>query len=310
VERTSFLSDVLEGLSRPRKELPCKYFYDERGSRLFERICELDEYYLTRVELGILRNDAAEMAKAIGPDAIVVEFGSGAGIKTEILLDSLDRPFCYVPVDISGEQLKVVAATVSARYPSLRVVPLNLDFTQAFDLSPELDVGDRTVVVYFPGSTIGNFMPGQAVQLMIQMRRICGSQGSALIGFDLHKPTDILHAAYNDSQGVTAAFNLNLLQRINCELAGTFEVAAFRHVAQYDTNLHRIEMFLESTRQQSVSVSGEPFEFEEGERVRTEYCHKYTVDEFNELALAAGLVASHCWTDDLDYFAIGKFDAT
>jgi len=306
---SEFLRDVIEGLSRADKELPCKYFYDKRGSELFEQICELDEYYVTRAELSILHARSSELANAVGPNATIVEFGSGAGVKTKILLDALQQPEAYVPVDVSSEQLSSVAESLASRYPALRVSPLNADFSRPFQIPDELHLSSGNVVVYFPGSTIGTFLPDQGAQLLSKMREICGSDGGALIGFDLHKDMDVLHAAYNDKLGVTAEFNLNLLHRINRELGGTFDVNAFRHVAEYNTNLRRIELSLESRHAQGVTVAGREFEFAASERMRTEYSYKYRVEDLDEMASNAGFCVQQVWHDELHNFALAKFGA-
>ncbi|MCA9177030.1 MAG: L-histidine N(alpha)-methyltransferase [Planctomycetales bacterium] len=309
--RDRFLADVIAGLSGPEKSLPCKYFYDERGARLFEQICELEEYYLTRVELSILRRHVGEMAELIGSCATIVEFGTGAGLKTRILLQALHQPQGYVPVDISGEQLHEVAAELEELCPTLHVTPLHADFTQPFQLPASLQAEQQgPTTVFFPGSTIGNFGPDTATRLMRQMADLCGPGGGVLIGFDLHKHTEVLERAYNDGQGVTAAFNLNLLERINRELDGDFLVDRFRHVAQYNANLRRMELSLESVRTQEVSVAGNQFEFAEGESIHTEYSYKYSLDDFLGLAENAGLRHLAYWTDDAQFFAIGKFRAS
>jgi dimethylhistidine N-methyltransferase len=307
--QSKFLRDVVEGLGRDTKELPCKYFYDKRGSELFERISELDEYYVTRTELAILRTKSSEIANAVGSHATIVEFGSGAGIKTRILLDTLDHPKTYLPVDVSSEQLSNVAASLAKCYPSLEVSPVNADFSLPFQMPDRQHLAKENVLVYFPGSTIGTFLPDQGAELLTRMREICGPLGSALIGFDLHKDINVLHAAYNDKLGVTAEFNLNLLHHINRELGGNFQVGAFRHVAEYNTNLCRIELSLESRQAQRVSVAGNEFEFSAGERIRTEYSYKYRIEGINKMAKRSGFRVQQLWHDELRYFALAKFDA-
>jgi dimethylhistidine N-methyltransferase len=302
-----FRADVLAGLSRRRRRLPCKYFYDRRGSRLFDRICGLEEYYPTRTELAIMRAFAHEMAATIGPRATLIELGSGSSLKTRLLIDALPDLAEYIPVDISRAHLHRAAARLAEEYPDLRVIPLCADFTQGIHLPPSL--GSTKRVVYFSGSTIGNFVPREARRLLARIARLVGPQGGLLIGVDLVKERHTLVSAYNDTQGVTAAFNVNLLARINRELRGTFDCAAFRHLAVYDSARRRIEMHLASTRQQSVLVDGERFEFEPGETICTEYSHKYTIDQFAALAEPGGLRLVRAWTDPSRWFAVMCFTA-
>jgi dimethylhistidine N-methyltransferase len=296
-------ADVFRGLSRSHKRLPCKYFYDEAGSRLFERICELPEYYPTRTELGILRADAAAMAACLGPDCLVVEYGSGSGTKTRLLLEALQRPAGYVPVDIAGEFLQQTAATLSGRFPGLSVRPVCADFTRPFALPADLPTAARRAV-YFPGSTIGNFGPPAARRLLAGMARLVGTGGAVLIGVDLKKEPCILQAAYDDAAGVTAQFNRNLLTRINRELGGTFRVENFTHHTFYNPTRGRIEMYLISRRRQTVEISGRPVHFTEGESILTEYSYKYTVRGFQDLASAAGLRPRQAWTDPRRWFSV------
>ncbi len=255
-----FLRDVLDGLRRRRKRLPCKYFYDAVGSRLFDRICELDEYYLTRCELDLLHRHAGEMAETAGPGAVLIEYGSGSGLKTRLLLDRLRDPAAYVPVDISGEHLESSAARLARRYPGLPVLPVVADFTRPFELPPLPATAGRRIV-FFSGSTIGNFRPNEAVRLLRQMAQVCGPAGGLLVAADLKKDRAVLEAAYNDLAGVTAAFNLNLLTRINRELGGDFVPEAFRHHAFYNARRGRVEMHLVSREDQTVSVGETPVSF-------------------------------------------------
>lgn len=297
-----FLAEVLDGLRRPAKTLPCKYFYDELGSRLFDRICDLDEYYLTRTELAILRR-APEMAALLGPACLLVEFGSGSGLKTRLLLDHLPEPAAYVPVDLAREPLLRSAAELAARYPGLEVLPLCADFAGDLELpTPQRRATRRAV--YFPGSTIGNFGPDEAHQLLQCVARLCGPGGGFLLGTDLRKDAGVLEAAYNDRDGVTRDFNLNLLRRINRELGADFVLDAFRHVAVYDRPHGRIEMHLVSRRGQEVHVGDAVIRFAEGESVRTECSYKYDLDEFRGQAAAAGLDVARVWTDERRYFAV------
>lgn len=302
----TFLQDILEGLSRSPKSLPCKYFYDERGSRLFDRICELEEYYPTRTELAIMRRYAPEMAQQIGPGVMLAEYGSGSSIKTRWLLDHLPDPVAYVPVDISRDHLERTAGRLAGDYPHIDVLPVCADFTGTFDLPVSIREPSHAAV-YFPGSTIGNFTPEQALRLLQQISDLCGTGGGLLIGIDLKKDVATIEAAYNDAAGVTAEFNLNLLHRINRELDGDFALNEFRHRAVYNPQMGRVELGLVSQRAQRVTVAGETFDFERGEEIRTEYSHKYTIEEFAELAAAADLSLHRHWTDDASQFAVLHF---
>jgi dimethylhistidine N-methyltransferase len=302
----TFLEDILEGLSQSPKNLPCKYFYDERGSALFDQICELDEYYPTRTELAIMRRFAPEMAEQIGPGVMLVEYGSGSSIKTRWLLDHLPDPVAYVPVDISRDHLEQTAGRLAGDYPYLDVLPVCADFTGPFDLP--VSIRDPShAAVYFPGSTIGNFTPGDALALLRQIAALCGTDGGLLIGIDLKKDILTIEAAYNDAAGVTAEFNLNLLRRINRELDGDFRLDRFRHRAVYNPVVGRVELGLVSQCAQRVTVADETFDFESGEEVRTEYSHKYTIDEFAEIAAAADLTLHRYWTDEASRFAVLHF---
>lgn len=298
-----FLRDVHDGLRRRRKRLPCKYFYDAVGSRLFDRICELDEYYLTRCELDLLHRHAGEMAETVGPGAVLIEYGSGSGLKTRLLLDRLRDPAAYVPVDISGEHLERSAARLARRYPGLPVLPVVADFTRPIDLPPLPATAGRRVV-FFSGSTIGNFRPAEAVRLLRQMGQVCGPAGGLLVAADLKKDRAVLEAAYNDRAGVTAAFNLNLLTRINRELGGDFDPQAFRHHAFYNARRGRVEMHLVSREDQTVSVGDTLVSFRRGETVRTEYSYKYSPNDFAALAGRAGLGVKRLWTDGKGWFSV------
>jgi dimethylhistidine N-methyltransferase len=300
-----FRNDVMAGLGGSPKSLPCKYFYDAAGADLFDRICELDEYYPTRTEIGILQNHAREMAWLIGPRARLVELGSGSSTKTRILLDELHDLDAYVPVDISPEYLERATRELRRDYPTLRVVPVVADYTQPFDLPK----GERTsrTVAFFPGSTIGNLEPDDARDFLRVVAGLCQGGGGLLIGVDLKKDRRVLEAAYDDAKGVTAAFNLNLLVRINRELGGDFDLDAFRHRAFYDEEEGRIEMQLVSTRRQSVRVGTSVFRFEQGEPISTEYSYKYDPGEFAELARSAGFTCVRIWTDDERRFGVQYF---
>lgn len=300
-----FMKDVVAGLGQTPKVLPCKYFYDERGCELFDAICELDEYYVTRVELEIMRQHAAEMAAAIGPDAMIFEYGSGSSIKTPLLLDELKEAAAYVPVDIAGEHLECTVESLSLRYPNLHVAPVAADFTQPFQ-APEIEASRR--VVYFPGTTIGNFEAKKAEQLLCNISQLCGKGGGMLIGFDLVKETEVLHAAYNDRDGVTAEFNRNLLTRANRELGADFSVEDFTHRANYNEALGRIEAFLVSDREQEVTVGGKSFAFQAGEAICTEHSHKYRIEQFDAMAALANMKRTAIWTDANDWFAVAYYE--
>jgi len=297
------VDEVLQGLRATPKRLSPSYFYDQHGAQLFERICELPEYYLTRVETGILATHARDIANRLGDAALLLEFGSGASAKTRLLLDALPGLATYVPVDISRSHLLEAAQRTSAAYPHLQVLPVCADFTQPFTL-PEPRRPPARVVVFFPGSTIGNFEPAAAIRLMRLMRQIAGPGAALVIGFDLVKHPALLERAYNDSAGVTAAFNLNVLQRLNRELGANFELAGFRHEAVWVAAASRIEMHLVSAGVQTVVIAGEVIRFEAGERLVTEHCHKYTPDSFAAQAQAAGWTASRTWADEQSYFNV------
>jgi dimethylhistidine N-methyltransferase len=291
-----------------RRTLPCKYLYDARGAELFDRICELDAYYPTRTERSILERHAGDMAHFIGPGARIVEFGSGSAIKTELFLDRLDSPVAYIPVDISREQLLATADRLSRRYPTLEVLPVYADYTRPLDL-PEPATRPQRTVVFFPGSTIGNFDPADAVRFLGRIRRLVGEGGAALIGADRQKDRAILERAYDDPEGVTAEFNRNLLIRINRELGANFDVDSFEHRAVYDDDVGRIEMHLVSRCDQIVQVPcGDDrravFAFREGEFIVTEHSWKYTARGFSDLAAEAGLSTQQVWSDPQELFSL------
>ncbi|MDA0231907.1 MAG: L-histidine N(alpha)-methyltransferase [Chloroflexi bacterium] len=302
-DQQAMLADVLSGLGRAQKSLPSKYFYDEEGSRIFDEITMLPEYYPTRTEAEIMRLQGGEIAATLGEGVLLVEYGSGSSAKTRILLDLMRRPAGYVPVDISGDYLRQVARELQADYPDTPVLPVVADFTQPF-LLPDTPVSARRNIVYFPGSTIGNFPHTDALRILQQMAKLAGEHGGVLIGVDLVKPLDLLLAAYNDSQHVTARFNLNLLQRMNRELDANFDISQFRHEAIFNAEESRIEMYLYARRSMSVCVDGVLFHFAEGESILTEYSHKYTLDSFGDLASQAGLETASVWTDPKSLFSV------
>ncbi|MCI0467790.1 MAG: L-histidine N(alpha)-methyltransferase [Beijerinckiaceae bacterium] len=297
-----FAASVIEGLSKPRKSLPCRYFYDAWGSELFEEITRLPEYYLTRTEITILEAHAAEIALDAASAAVLVEFGSGSSRKTEILLDALPRLRAYVPVDVSQSAIEGARHRLRNRYPSLHVHPILADFSQPQGLPPSLAREHK--LGFFPGSTIGNFPPFAAIRLLRSMRGTLSRGGRLIIGVDLKKDARTLLRAYNDKAGITAAFNLNLLTRINRELEGTFDLSSFRHEAIYNSKEGRIEMHIVSKQKQTVSVLGRRFGFFAGETIHTENSYKYSTAQFQELAHAAGWQLDCAWNDGDKLFCV------
>src|SRR5947209_4509996 len=298
----SFADHVIAGLGEEQKWLSAKYFYDAAGSALFEQITDLPEYYPTRTELKILRGHAREMSGYIPLSAALVEFGTGSTRKARILIDAAPQLAAYVPVDISAEFLQQEAAAVRRDVPWIAVLPVAADFTRDFDLPPQIRARPR--VGFFPGSTIGNFEPEDAAEFLRQAGRILGHGATMIVGVDRIKDERVLNAAYDDAWGVTAKFNLNVLARMNRELGGNFDLSAFRHRAFYNAENHRIEMHLESLKEQSVAVAGRSFEFRKGETIHTENSYKYTVVSFRALAEVAGWRPVATWTDENEYFAV------
>jgi len=297
-----FVHDVNEGLSRDHKRLDCKYLYDRRGSQLFDQICDLPEYYPTRTELGIMQEHSESIARHIGSESVLLEFGSGSSLKTRVLLDHLQQPIAYVPVDISRGHLLATADRLREEHPGLEVRPLVADFTDSIAIPDEL--ADENICVYFPGSTIGNLEQSDAIELLSRIRHLCGEHGGLLIGFDLQKDAGVLTRAYNDSQGVTAAFNLNLLDRINREADGEFDVDQFEHLAVYNTEKGRIEISIRSKCEQEVKVGSNLLQFNRGEEIHTEYSHKYTIAGFQSMAESVGMTSKAVWTDPREWFAV------
>ncbi len=298
-----FEAEALAGLSAFEKTLPCKYFYDAHGSHLFDQICDLPEYYPTRTELGIMRQHVSEMAGLLGPDCLLVEYGSGSSTKTRILLDHLPDLAGYVPMDISREHLLMTAKSLAAAYPRLDILPLCADYTAPYTI-PEARGPVRSRAVYFPGSTIGNFHREQAEVFLSQIADVCGPGGGLLIGVDLKKSPAILEPAYDDAQGVTAAFNLNLLRRMNTELGTDFDLSGFAHRAFYNALAGRVEMHLMSLRPQTVHLAGREIAFEEEETILTECSYKYSLAEFADLAARAGFLVRRVWTDPAQLFSV------
>lgn len=287
--------EVLRGLRAERRTLPPKLFYDAVGAALFERICTLPEYYLTRAELEILDGCVDELSTIAGPGCALVEYGSGAGVKVRLLLDALEQPAAYVPIDISVEQLQRVAREIAAEHPEVVVRPLCADYTRPLAL-PALPRAARRIA-FFPGSTIGNFHPTEAAAFLRRVRRTVGQDGALVLGVDRVKDAATLNAAYNDAQGVTAAFNLNMLVRLNQELDADFDIGSFAHRAFFDRAHSRIEMHLVSLRRQVATVNGERIAFRRGETIWTESSYKYDESSLGRLATAAGFTITRLWTD-------------
>jgi L-histidine N-alpha-methyltransferase len=301
--RPQLRTDVLNGLRSHPKMLPSKYFYDETGSQLFEQITSLVEYYPTRIELALMEQHAQEMADLIGPRCLLIEYGSGSSTKTRLLLDQLREPAGYVPIDISDDFLRRTAQALCEQYPDLAVLPICADFTQPQTLSLPMTEASRRIV-YFPGSTIGNLTPKQAVQLLRQTADLVGPQGGLLLGVDMKKDRRVLEAAYNDRRGITAAFNRNMLVRINRELGADFAVDYFAHRAFYNAAEGRIEMHLVSDRQQRVTLGQSTIFIAAGESICTEYSYKYELDELRVLSKAAGFRLDRIWCDERHYFSV------
>jgi len=297
------LTEILAGLRLPEKMISPKYFYDERGSQLFDEITHLPEYYPTETELGIMLDNMSEICDLIGRKASLVEYGSGSSRKTRALLDSLQQPAVYVPVDISEDHLLSSAEKIRSEHPGLEVLPVVADFTQPFDL-PDPSIMPRRNIVYFPGSTIGNFTKDDAQELLGLMHQEAGADGAMLIGVDLQKDPAIIERAYNDSAGVTAEFNLNMLTHLNREFGFDFDVSAFSHSAHYDADAGRMEIRLISGKSQVVTNGDERIEIDDGEAILTEYSHKYTLEGFAKMAERAGFEVRKVWTDPDDLFSV------
>lgn len=316
-EQDDFLCDVLSGLGKMQKEIPAKYFYDERGSVLFDRISELEEYYPTRTEIGLLERHRAEMAEIIGRDCLLIEYGSGSSRKISILLNALQDPFAYMPIDICKEYLLQSSNRIAACQPGLEVVAVCADYMQltVFPQSDKYQGGgsgryqNTKKVIFFPGSTIGNCTPMEAIRLLKNALKLVGQGGGMLIGVDLKKDSAILHAAYNDEFGITAEFNLNMLTRINRELDADFCLDNFHHHAFYNEQCGRIEMHLVSLQEQTVRVSDVPVYFRADESIHTENSYKYSTEEFQGMAEAAGFKAERVWKDEQDLFSLHYLSA-
>ncbi|ANX05011.1 L-histidine N(alpha)-methyltransferase [Immundisolibacter cernigliae] len=301
-EQEDFRTAVLEGLTKPHKSLPCKFFYDAVGSALFDRICELPEYYPTRTEIDILTEAAPQIADLAGRGGVLVEYGSGSSMKTRLLLDAL-APDVYMPIDISRQHMLGACHTLAQDYPALHLMAVCADYTRPFTL-PRVARGGQRRLAFFPGSSIGNFAPLEALRFLKNVAHQLTAGDGLLIGVDLKKDPAILNAAYNDSAGVTAAFNLNLLARCNRELGTNFDLSAFAHRAFYNAAAGRIEMHLDSLRAQTVRLAGQAFEFTAGESIHTENSYKYRPDEFRHLATQAGFEPRQTWADTGELFGV------
>lgn len=302
-----FLNDVTTGLVQQQKNLPCKYFYDDVGAALFEQITELNEYYVTRSELSILTKHSQAIAQLLPDNLSIIEPGCGSGKKIAYLLKHLKAVKNFVPFEISAEMLNYSLAHLGPLFPTLAISPLLGDFTDSHmvkQLSVEHALDNQTNLVYFPGSTIGNFSPVKAIEILKNFNRLCGVGGYVLVGIDLVKERQVLLDAYDDKAGITAAFNKNLLQRINNELGGTFMLEHFSHESRFNEQHNRIEMHLVSNIAQTVTIDGQSVRFEKGESIHTENSHKYTLESFNNLAKQANLSLENTWQDDKNYFAL------
>jgi len=295
--------DVFHGLSMRQKTLPCKYLYDEKGSGLFEQICRLDEYYLTGIELSIMKRHVAEISEVLGPKCLLIEPGVGNGEKTRILLQHLHEPAGYIPIDISGKQLLRTVHRLCAQFPALEILPIHADFMAPIVL-PGVSKREARGVAYLPGSTIGNLSPDEIIGFLSWLAALCGEEGALLIGVDLKKDTAVLLRAYDDAAGVTARFNLNLLARLNRELGANFQIDRFRHHALYHAALGRIEMHLVSLTRQTVRIGNVEFLFERGETIHTENCYKFGLRDFRNLSACAGLEVRQVWMDDRQFFSV------
>lgn len=301
-EENDLLSKVIGGLQKPQKELPCKLLYDERGSALFDQICELEEYYLTRTEMAIMNRYIGEISVLLGRRCLLIEFGSGSSLKIRLLLDHLQEPAGYVPIDISAKHLLRSVTALAEDYPHVKIVPVFADYTRPFDL-PLLRFPWSHKVVYYPGSSIGNFTPEQATALLKRIAKISGNGGGLLIGVDLKKDKKTLEAAYNDKKGVTAAFNLNMLERLNRELGADFRLNQWRHLAFYNNRQGRIEIYLVSLKDQYVRIGDAEILFRKDETILTEYSYKYTPEEFEQL-VGDTFRVEHVWTDNQNRFSV------
>lgn len=309
-EREIFLNEVITGLSASPPVLPCKYLYDATGSELFEAICETDDYYVTRADLALHETHIGEIIELAGPGIHLIEFGSGAGVKTRKLLAGLKQPRAYTPIEISMAALTASARELETAFPDIEIRPVQADYTHPIDGELfKLEPPPERRVLYFPGSTIGNFERDEAIEFMKRMKNMAGDNGAVLIGVDLLKPVERLLRAYDDRQGLTAEFNLNLLAHIQRELDAEIDLQAFRHEARFNPEYRRIEMHLVADRKTTVKIKDHSFGFEPGESIHTENSHKYSVADFRELAARAGLESTRVWKDPDGLFSMHWLEA-
>jgi dimethylhistidine N-methyltransferase len=301
----SLKTEVLAGLKKPQKKLAAKFFYDKHGSELFDKITTLDEYYLTRTEESILQEHTEEIVSMIDESDVLVEFGSGSSKKIRILLDRVERLAAYMPIDISREFLKESAEELAGDYPDINVIAVCADYTKPFQLPEVKTAGKR--IIFFPGSTIGNFEPVFIKEFLQKVADMLRPQDGMIIGVDLKKDESVLNAAYNDAHGVTAAFNLNILKRINEELDANFDMTKFEHIAFYNEEYGRVEMHLKSLCAQAVAIEGETIHFKENETIHTENSYKFTVSEFQKIASENGVIPTKVWLDPKNYFSVHYF---
>jgi len=307
--QSDFLRAVARGLARKRKSIPCKFFYDEHGSRLFNQICELEEYYPTTTEIAILEEHVGEIAELVGRSAHLVELGSGASVKIRILLNALTDLAQYTAVDISRDHLIESASALARDYPNLDVAAVCADYTKEFQVENPMRKKARRNVAFFPGSTIGNFTPNEARKFLFKLSKSLGKDSGLLVGVDLKKDASIIYAAYNDAAGVTSEFNLNLLTRINRELNANFDLTAFRHEASYTKRTGRLRMELVSLKKQIVRIDNQDFDFVKGETIHTENSYKYSISDFRNLCSTVGYTPVACWTDSNSLFSVHYFTA-
>lgn len=302
VDEQQILNEIFDGLNQIQKKLPSKYFYDEKGSQLFDQICRLDEYYLTRTEMMILKNNVDQIAECFGDDSIFIEYGSGSSLKSRILLKNIKNLSGYVPIDISTEHLQSTAASLNERYPDLDIYPVAADYTKKIEI-PDIKKTVKRRMGFFPGSTLGNFLPEEAREFLAVVADELGENGGLIIGIDLRKDKEILEAAYNDKKGITAQFNFNILHHLNDQFGFNFNVNAFKHYAPFNEEHSRIEMHLVSSEEQTVKCRNEVFHFAKWETILTEYSHKYTMEAFQNI-IAGLFEIDKIWTDEKNYFAV------
>ncbi len=306
VAQGSILAEVITGMNKCPKQISSKFFYDENGSALFDEICKLDEYYPTRTEMRIMRDNISEITSVIGEKTLLLELGSGSSVKIRMLLENLRNPCGYIPMDISSEHLIKSIELLQQDYPKIPIYPLVADYTKEFSL-PEISNSFEKIAAYFPGSTIGNFTPENAKKFLSRIRNITGETGALLIGVDLKKDFELLNAAYNDNKGITAKFNLNILTHLNTEINSNFDLSKFRHKAFYNSVEGRIEMRLISLEEQLISMGENKIRFEKDEEIITEYSYKYSVTEFQNL-ISDFYQLKNVWTDENNYFSVQYYE--